>query len=545
MRIGTTLKHAVQPQKLLHSSTRFVQGPLRSAAMRHPVELELEAVDCIQDAQLLQKANVSPFLTSARPPCTMLNDLDFSPQAISRGAEEISAAKSTTSHWSPPLNLDLSSSSTSSASSLFSNGGGSEMKHLVQSSSWQDFGFASLNQSPRRYHGNANHSETRGSSRNGSVLSHPYDHHRNDAFDCLSSLYDDEYSGRETNLQPLPFVIAKPTAPMRSHGFEKPHFFERHDSQISPFKDGYDAQSATALDRKIIVTDNDLKLFSCDPSAVGNMRGRTRHSESWESNDHPKFFTSIPRHRREKLFPQQNDNSFFAQQPNVSCSKIPQMIPFPAEPPTLASSEPKRHNALKRQSPLPDAHRTSKSARTSKDSPFSKLPQQSPMTEMTKKYSRSVSPPISDSYSMCSPSAQQLRRLPGLQLQSPEYRFGPHEYGNPAVFQRWHKSSSELPMQSHCSSTGYTGAFRVGFIAPTLYPPRSISTKKIGVYSPEARRERIKRFHEKRKERVFHKRIKYDCRKRLANACPRIKGRFVRKQDVIAAAAQSKTATPS
>jgi|UniRef100_K3WIG0 hypothetical protein len=60
-----------------------------------------------------------------------------------------------------------------------------------------------------------------------------------------------------------------------------------------------------------------------------------------------------------------------------------------------------------------------------------------------------------------------------------------------------------------------------------------MGTRKIGIYSPEARRERIQRFLEKRKERVFHKRIKYDCRKRLANACPRIKGRFVRKQDVI------------
>ncbi|EGZ30268.1 hypothetical protein PHYSODRAFT_385425, partial [Phytophthora sojae] len=59
--------------------------------------------------------------------------------------------------------------------------------------------------------------------------------------------------------------------------------------------------------------------------------------------------------------------------------------------------------------------------------------------------------------------------------------------------------------------------------------------RKIGIYSPAERRERLKRFHEKRKLRVFHKRIKYDCRKRLANSCPRIKGRFVRKSEYLRA----------
>ncbi|OWZ23542.1 hypothetical protein PHMEG_0001568 [Phytophthora megakarya] len=66
-------------------------------------------------------------------------------------------------------------------------------------------------------------------------------------------------------------------------------------------------------------------------------------------------------------------------------------------------------------------------------------------------------------------------------------------------------------------------------------------TRKIGIYSPAERRERLKRFHEKRKLRVYHKRIKYDCRKRLANSCPRIKGRFVRKSEYL----QTKSDTPS
>ena len=54
---------------------------------------------------------------------------------------------------------------------------------------------------------------------------------------------------------------------------------------------------------------------------------------------------------------------------------------------------------------------------------------------------------------------------------------------------------------------------------------------RIGIYLPEARRERIARFHAKRKMRIWRKRIKYDCRKKLADSRPRIKGRFVKRVD--------------
>lgn len=55
--------------------------------------------------------------------------------------------------------------------------------------------------------------------------------------------------------------------------------------------------------------------------------------------------------------------------------------------------------------------------------------------------------------------------------------------------------------------------------------------RKIGSYSPEARKLRIQKFHEKRKNRTWKKSIKYDCRKKLADDRPRIKGRFVRVLD--------------
>lgn len=57
-------------------------------------------------------------------------------------------------------------------------------------------------------------------------------------------------------------------------------------------------------------------------------------------------------------------------------------------------------------------------------------------------------------------------------------------------------------------------------------------TKRIGIYTPEARKARIARFHAKRAKRVWRKRIKYDCRKKLADSRPRIKGRFVRREDM-------------
>ena len=53
----------------------------------------------------------------------------------------------------------------------------------------------------------------------------------------------------------------------------------------------------------------------------------------------------------------------------------------------------------------------------------------------------------------------------------------------------------------------------------------------IGAYSPESRRKRLERFWEKKKSRIWDRKVKYDVRKNFADSRIRVKGRFVKKED--------------
>lgn len=53
---------------------------------------------------------------------------------------------------------------------------------------------------------------------------------------------------------------------------------------------------------------------------------------------------------------------------------------------------------------------------------------------------------------------------------------------------------------------------------------------RIGAYTKLERKMRIERFRAKKHRRVWKKQIKYDCRKKLADTRPRIKGRFVSRK---------------
>jgi CCT motif len=68
------------------------------------------------------------------------------------------------------------------------------------------------------------------------------------------------------------------------------------------------------------------------------------------------------------------------------------------------------------------------------------------------------------------------------------------------------------------------------------YVPRSLlhmeSTMRAQVL--QDRREKVSRFREKKKNRLFKKTIRYASRKAYAEVRPRIKGRFARKDEVVA-----------
>ncbi|XP_044485181.1 zinc finger protein HD1-like isoform X2 [Mangifera indica] len=57
------------------------------------------------------------------------------------------------------------------------------------------------------------------------------------------------------------------------------------------------------------------------------------------------------------------------------------------------------------------------------------------------------------------------------------------------------------------------------------------STFKVGKLSVEQRKEKIHRYMKKRNERNFTKKIKYACRKTLADSRPRVRGRFAKNDD--------------
>ncbi|KAF2283374.1 hypothetical protein GH714_003625 [Hevea brasiliensis] len=59
------------------------------------------------------------------------------------------------------------------------------------------------------------------------------------------------------------------------------------------------------------------------------------------------------------------------------------------------------------------------------------------------------------------------------------------------------------------------------------------SMSKACKYSPEEKKERIEKYRSKRTQRNFNKKIKYACRKTLADSRPRIRGRFARNDEIL------------
>ncbi|KAF7055933.1 hypothetical protein CFC21_063401 [Triticum aestivum] len=80
--------------------------------------------------------------------------------------------------------------------------------------------------------------------------------------------------------------------------------------------------------------------------------------------------------------------------------------------------------------------------------------------------------------------------------------------------------------------------------SPPTLPPTEISgiedsTFKVVRLSAEQRKEKIHRYIKKRNERNFSKKIKYACRKTLADSRPRVRGRFAKNEELCEATRSS------
>ncbi|XP_022964531.1 uncharacterized protein LOC111464531 isoform X1 [Cucurbita moschata] len=78
---------------------------------------------------------------------------------------------------------------------------------------------------------------------------------------------------------------------------------------------------------------------------------------------------------------------------------------------------------------------------------------------------------------------------------------------------------------------GGGGAMKCTGIASELSSLKD-SSFKVGKLSVEERKEKIHRYMKKRNERNFSKKIKYACRKTLADSRPRVRGRFAKNDEL-------------
>mmetsp|Transcript_11638 Transcript_11638/g.18578 ORF Transcript_11638/g.18578 Transcript_11638/m.18578 type:complete len:650 (-) Transcript_11638:2956-4905(-) len=92
-----------------------------------------------------------------------------------------------------------------------------------------------------------------------------------------------------------------------------------------------------------------------------------------------------------------------------------------------------------------------------------------------------------------------------------------------------HKTPASTSTGSTFGAYGGHSGMGLGLGAPPIGSDKNSKGKSrmIGGYTLQQRRERITRFLEKRKNRVWMKKVKYGCRKKLADSRPRVKGRFV------------------
>ena len=58
-------------------------------------------------------------------------------------------------------------------------------------------------------------------------------------------------------------------------------------------------------------------------------------------------------------------------------------------------------------------------------------------------------------------------------------------------------------------------------------------TRQVGTLPPDERAKKIQKYLEKKRQRKWHKKIHYSCRKKVADQRVRVKGRFISKQQAM------------
>lgn len=80
---------------------------------------------------------------------------------------------------------------------------------------------------------------------------------------------------------------------------------------------------------------------------------------------------------------------------------------------------------------------------------------------------------------------------------------------------------------------------------PTVPAVQMESVYRIGKYTPAERKIRLAKYREKRAQRNYNRRVKYDCRKAIADKRRRVQGRFVTREEELALAIEQSVGAPS
>jgi len=105
------------------------------------------------------------------------------------------------------------------------------------------------------------------------------------------------------------------------------------------------------------------------------------------------------------------------------------------------------------------------------------------------------------------------------------------------------RARSKLLEDMHECSSHSKGASLILPHSLTKYRELYNKNGRIGIYTPAERAAIISRFHGKRSRRVWNKKIRYNCRKNLADRRMRVKGRFVKRSSEEAATTLVQVAT--